>query len=223
VSRNVASLTDARESERPDIKPFTPAEAKAFLQAIHGDRLEALYKVALTMGLRQGEVLGLRWLDVDFEGGTLHVSEQLQRVGGKLVRVPLKTARSRRTLAAPKFVVESLREHRRHQVAKQRSTESWSDTGYIFTTITDQPLEASIRPVRFHDLRHSTATLLLVQGVAPRVVMEILGHSQIATTMNIYTAAVPELQRKAAARMDDLLLAPDLERPVAAVLLPRLH
>jgi integrase len=108
-------------------------------------------------------------------------------------------------------------------VAEQRSTESWSDTGYLFTTITGQPFDASIRPVRFHDLRHSTATLLLVQGVAPRVVMEILGHSQIATTMNIYTAVVPELQREAAARMDDLLLAPDLERPVAAVLLPRLH
>jgi integrase len=237
VSRNVASLTDARESERPDIKPFTPAEAKAFLQAVHGDRLEALYRVALTMGLRQGEVLGLRWLDVDFEGGTLHVGEQLHRVGGKLVRVPLKTVRSRRTLAVPKFVVESLTEHRRRQLAEQRSTKSWSDTGYIFTTIAGEPLEArtvlrwfrrildeaGIRPVRFHDLRHSTATLLLVQGVAPRVVMEILGHSQIATTMNIYTAVVPELQREAAARMDDLLLAPDLERPVAAALLPRLH
>lgn len=214
---NVAAKVDPPKVEQHEIRPFTKAEARAFLEAVRGDRLEALYTVALTMGLRQGEALGLRWEDVDLETGTLAVREQLQRVDGKLTRVALKTKRSRRTLTMPAPAVTALGEHRARQLGEGRAL---LPSAYVFTTGIGTPLEArnvvrsfkallhqaGLRDVRFHDLRHSAATLLLVQGVPTRVVMEILGHSQQATTTNTYQHVVPELQREAADRMSALFV-----------------
>src|SRR5258708_15394665 len=104
VSRNVARLVDRPRMERKPINPLTPDEARKFLASIRGHRLEALFSVALALGLRQGEALGLRWQDVDFTASTLRVSHQLQRVAGKLTLVPPKTARSRRTLVIPQMI-----------------------------------------------------------------------------------------------------------------------
>lgn len=218
AARNAAAATDPPKAEQHEIQPFTKAEAKAFLAAVSGDRLEALYTVALTMGLRQGEALGLRWDDVDLEGGTLQVRDQLQRVDGTLQLVPLKTKRSRRVLTMPGPAVSALREHRKRQLEEQLAACRWMDGEYVFTTSIGTPLEArnvvrsfkallqraGLRDVRFHDLRHSAATLLLVQGVPTRVVMEILGHSQASTTQNTYQHVAPELQREAADRMSAL-------------------
>ena len=100
VPRNVAKLVDKPKVERKPINPLTPDEARKFLAAIRGHRLEALFTVALALGLRQGEALGLRWQDVDFVAGTLRVSNQLQRINGRLTLVPPKTAKSRRTLSS---------------------------------------------------------------------------------------------------------------------------
>jgi len=220
ISRNAAALVRGPRVERYDIRPLTPDEARAFLDAMKGDRLEALYAIALTMGLRQGEVLGLRWQDVDLETADLHVTKQLQRVDGKLQLVAPKTARSRRMLAVPASTVRSLREHRDRQLQeKAEAGTKWVETGLVFTNAQGNPLDASqlskqfhqhleragLAQRRFHDLRHSCATLLLVQGVAPRVVMDVLGHSQIAMTMNTYSHVIPELQWQAARRMDALL------------------
>jgi len=226
VSRNVADLVDGPKVERHEIQPFSPEEARTFLAAVRGDRLEALYSVALTMGLRQGEALGLRWEDVDLDTGTMHVRHQLQRIDGKLTLVPLKTARSRRTLALPDSITFGLREHRLRQLEDAvKAGKRWKgpkpneDGAHVYTTAIGTPLEArnvvraytaivkraGLPHRRFHDLRHSCATLLLVQGVSPRVVMEILGHSQISLTMNTYSHVVPELGREAARRMDALL------------------
>src|SRR5262249_51095981 len=143
VPRNVADLVDGPKVERYEIRPFMLAEARAFLDTVRGNRLEALYSVALTMGLRQGEALGLRWEDVDLDAGTLQVRRQLQRVGGQLQPVAVKTARSRRTLAMPPSIVGALREHRRRQVQDRLLAGSrWRETGYVFTTSIGTPLEA---------------------------------------------------------------------------------
>jgi integrase len=216
IARNPVLDTEAPKREQREIEPLTPAEARRFLEAVKGDRLEALYVSTLGLGLRQGEALGLTWQDVDLETGTLHVREQLQRVDGVLRRVPLKTERSRRTLAMPARIVTALLEHRDRQLAEGRAL---LPSAYVFTTEQGGPLEArtilrwfatllktaKLRHIRFHDLRHSAATFLLVQGVPMRVVMEILGHSQMSTTSDRYSHVVPELQREAAARMDALL------------------
>ena len=220
VSRNAAALVDGPRVERFDIQPFTPAEARVFLDSIAGERLEALYSVALTMGLRQGEALGLRWQDVDVELGYLRISKQLQRVHGAPQLVEPKTARSRRTLAMPPMITKGLEQHRvRQRQERSNAGNRWAETDLVFASTEGKPLDgtaiskgfhrllerAGLQQRRFHDLRHSCATLLLVQGVSPRVVMDLLGHSQIGLTMNTYSHVIPDLRRDAADRMQDLL------------------
>jgi len=221
VPRNVAALVPGPRVERYDITPFTPEEARKFLLAIRGDRLEALYSVALTLGLRQGEALGLRWQDVDVELGYVRVHKQLQRVDSVLTLVEPKTSRSRRTLVLPASIVQALRSHRERQLREREAAGGkWQEHDLVFTTSLGRPLEgttvtrqfhghlerAGLAQRRFHDLRHSCATLLLVQGVSPRVVMDVLGHSEIGMTMNTYSHVIPELRRDAADRMEALIL-----------------
>lgn len=220
VSRNVARLVDRPRVQRKPINPLTPDEARLFLRAIRGHRLEALFSVALALGLRQGEALGLRWQDIDFGAGTLRISHQLQRIDRRLTLVPPKTEKSRRTLVMPPMIVDQLHEHEKRQVAERIwSGSNWQEYDLVFPNRTGRPTQArrvieqfhealadaGIRHMRFHDLRHSCATLLLVQGVSPRVVMEVLGHSEIALTMNAYSHVVPELQRDAAQKMQAIL------------------
>ena len=199
---------------------MTPEQARTFLDSVRGKRLEALYTVALALGLRQGEALALRWTDIDMEAGNVTVRAGLQRQGGKLVLVEPKTPRSRRTIAAPPIVVAALRSHRSRQLQDRLAAGSeWQDLDFVFCTQAGGPLDsrnvtrdfqraltkAGLPHMRFHDLRHSCASLLLAQGVHPRVVMETLGHSQIALTMNTYSHVIPALQREAADRMQAAL------------------
>lgn len=220
VPRNVATLVDPPRVRRHEVQPFTPDQARAFLASIQGDRLEALYTVALSLGLRQGEALGLRWSDVDLERGMLTVRMALQRVGGKLQLVEPKTERSRRTLRLPQVTLAALKAHRVRQLEERLlAGAQWQDSGLVFTSTIGTPMEprnafrryqealsrAGLPHFRFHDLRHTAATLLLAQGVHPRVIMEILGHSQISLTMNTYSHVVPALGDEAATRMDRAL------------------
>lgn len=220
VSRNVASLVDPPRIERSEIQPLSVEEARTLLAAAESDRLGALYSVALAMGLRQGEALGLRWQDVDLDRGSLKVAYQLQRINGEAKLVEPKTKLSRRSLVLPGSIVIALREHRRRQLEERLlAGRRWVESGLVFTSTIGTPLDganvtksfqrllarAGLPKRRFHDLRHSCATLLLVQNVAPRVVMEVLGHSQISLTMNTYSHVLPALMREAALKMDALL------------------
>ncbi len=220
IQRNPAAHVDGPRVVQQEIQPFTREEAQRFLRAIRGDRLEALYTVALTMGLRQGEALGLRWSDVDLDMGYIRINRQLQRVDHKYELVEPKTARSRRHLAVPGAIVGALRAHKERRDAEREAARGrWHDSNLVFCRPDGYPLSASVvthrfqevlekaglARRRFHDLRHSCATLLLAQGVSPRVVMDVLGHSQISLTMNTYAHVLPELRRDAADRMSDLI------------------
>jgi integrase len=220
LPRNVAALVEAPHVARYEIRVLGPAEARQFLEIASDDRLAALYTVALAVGLRQGEALGLRWEDVALDAGSLMVRHALQRISGKLQLVEPKTQLSRRTIALPPFAVAALRKHRTRQLQEQLWAGSrWQEQGLVFTSSIGTPLdgsnvthrlqrllrEAGLPRQRFHDLRHSAASLLLVQGVHPRVVMETLGHSQISLTLNTYSHVIPSLQREAADRMEAVL------------------
>lgn len=220
VARNAASLVEPPRVRQEEVRPLSPLEAQALLDAVRGDRLEALYSVALALGLRQGEALGLRWEDVDLDAAVLSVRRSLQRIDGTFQFVEPKTARSRRTLALPDVAVTALRAHRTRQLEERLAAGPlWHEHGLVFAHATGAPLlgsnvtrsfqrllqRAGLRRMRFHDMRHACASLLIAQGIHPRVVMETLGHSQIGITMNVYSHVLPEAQREAAARMDAVL------------------
>jgi integrase len=221
VGRNVATLVDAPTVRRAEVVPLTASEARRILAAAANDRNAARWSVALALGLRQGEALGLRWDDLDLEHATLTVRRALQRRrGGGLVMVEPKSAAGRRTMVLPQPLVTSLRRHRTAQRAERLAAGSlWNDTGLVFTTPIGTPIDpssdngiwhkllrrAGVRRARLHDARHTAATLLLAQGVPARVAMQILGHSQITLTLGTYSHVVPELAHDAAQRMANVL------------------
>lgn len=223
LARNVAALAEAPKTVKTPVNPFTPDEAKAFLKAAKGHRLEALWTVALAVGLREGEALGLRWEDVDLKAGTLRVNYALQRIPGQgLQLVEPKSKTSRRTVPLPQVAMKALRQHELRQKREARwGGTKWHETNHVFTNTIGKPLEqgavwrefkdlltkAGLRDQRFHDLRHCCASLLLAQGVSARTVMETLGHSQIGLTLNTYSHVMPALQQDAADQMDAVLRA----------------
>ena len=214
VPRNVAKLVTPPRPQRRDVQPLTPDQARAFLDGVQDDRLSALYRCAATLGLRQGELLGLVWADVDFDARTASVRHSLQRYGGKYHLDPCKTDRSRRTIALPPLVADALRRHRvqqneeRLQAGPVWSGDAW---GLVFCNEAGEPLDGTavtrafqqrladlgLPALRFHDLRHGAATVLLSQGVSLPVVMQVLGHSSIATTVNVYGHLAVQAQQDA--------------------------
>jgi len=227
VVRNAAALADSPRIERFDVRMLSPTEARQLLASAEDDRLGALYSVALALGLRLGEALGLSWDDVDFQTRRLYVRHGLQRIAGELRLVEPKTRQSRPTIALPSVVIDALQHHKARQSQERLLAGTrWHETGLVFTSTIGTPIEvgnlrrhfwklldkAGLPRMRFHDLRHSCASLLLVQGVSPRVVMETLGHANISITMDTYTHVLPELQRQAADAMDRALGDRSLER-----------
>jgi integrase len=207
-------LTDAPKVRRPEVKPLTPEQARTFLDAAQEDRLEALYRVALALGLRLGEALGLGWEDVDFDSGTLRVRRSLQRVEGKLTLKEPKTEKSRRALTMPRTLVAALLAHRDRQAYERAGAgEAWQESGLVFANTVGGPLEPSnvlkrykaLPAQRFHDLRHCATSPLIVQGVPIKVVADILGHTQLATTSDLYGHIFPAAHREAADLMDQIL------------------
>ncbi|MFJ4984376.1 tyrosine-type recombinase/integrase [Streptomyces sp. NPDC088732] len=220
VARNVAALVEPPRPRARELSPWTLDETLTFLAAARKDPLYAAFVLAIAMGLRRGEVIGLRWTDVDLDKRVLYVRQQTQRRRGVLYDDDPK-GRRRRAVPMPALCIAPLRWHRMRQTAtQQRAGEMWQDNGgYVFTTRTGRPIEprnlyrsftrvaetAQLRVIRLHDARHGCATLLTAAGVAPRVVMEILGHSQISITMDVYTHVVQDTQREAISHMDRLL------------------
>src|SRR5262249_9109988 len=130
-----ATLVDSPRIARKEIQPFTPEQAREFLESMRGDRLEALYSVAMAIGLRQGEALGLRWTNVDMNAGKLTVTHSLQRIERKLQLVATKRERSRRTIMLPQVCLSALRAHRvRQERERAQAGKRWQETGFVFTT-----------------------------------------------------------------------------------------
>ncbi len=234
VPRNACETVARPRVPRPTMRTFDAAQVRQLLAAAKGDRLEALYVMAVSTGMRQGELLGLQWEDIDLGHGAVQIRHQLQDVAGKLALVEPKTSRSRRRVDLPALAVVALLEHRERMRRQGRSI----GEGYVFTDTEGGPIRKSnlrrrsfepllelqalreelrkegvaedalpkpLPRIRFHDLRHTAATLHLASGTHPKVVQEMLGHSTISMTLDTYSHTVPSMQKEAAATMDRLL------------------
>lgn len=222
LQRNVADFVDAPRVEHHEIATLSARQASELLTAAHGDRLEALYVMAVTTGMREGELLGVRWKDVDLDRASVQVRGTMQATKDGLRFAETKTRSSRRPVMLPARTVEALRRHRAAQAEERlRMGAAWEDNDLVFANQAGRPIAAgnllkrSFEPllakaglprIRFHDLRHTAATLLMEQGVHAKVVQEMLGHTRISTTLDLYSHVTPTMQRQAADAFDAILV-----------------
>jgi integrase len=234
VTINAAALVKVPKPATRPIHPLDIGQAAIFLKAAEQHRLSALFTVALACGLRLGEATGLWWEDVNLETGEIQIRQQLQAIKlqgikkQQLVLVPLKTEKSRRTLVVPDVCLRALRAHRtRQREERLKAGADWIETGLVFTTyarrgnnrkvgrglhprnvgrVLDGILNAAKLPhVRFHDLRHSAASLLIAEGVELVQVSQLLGHSELRVTADLYSHLQTQTAAKAARVMDAVL------------------
>jgi integrase len=216
VPRNVCDAVTRPRVPRAAVAALTPPQVAALLEAARGDRLEALYVLAIATGARQGELLGLHWQDVDLDGAALYVRHQLCEVRGRLWLAEPKTAKARRRIDLPAMAVLALLDHR----ARMQAEGHYRADGLVFVDTAGKPIRksnlrrrsfepllqrAGLPRIRFHDLRHTAATLLLAEGVHPKIVQERLGHAQISMTLDTYSHVLPSMGKEAAARLQALL------------------
>ncbi len=218
VARNVCKAVTPPRRQRFEVTSLTLEQIQKLFIVVEGHRLEALFKLALATGMRRGEILGLKWQDIDFAKGTLQIRRVLSRIPSKMpgkgyTEAEPKTQQSRRTIIIASVALTALKEHRLRQLAeKEKAGSHWQEHDYVFCTPLGTHLnptrdaldllktflkKAELPDIRFHDLRHSAATLLLSLEVHPKVVQEILGHSQISMTLDIYSHVMPSMHQDA--------------------------
>jgi len=227
VPRNVCDAVTPPRAKRYEFQPLSPEQVQQFLTAADGHHLEALFVLALATGMRRGELLALKWQDINFAAGTLQVRRILTHMPAKLngkggyVEAEPKTEKSRRSIAIAPFALEKLKQHRVRQVEERlKAGPAWTEKDIVFCSTVGGHLhtsrilfkqfkallaKAELPDIRLHDLRHSTATMLLGADVHPKVVQEILGHSQISMTMDIYSHVLPTMQQQAVSKLNDVL------------------
>jgi integrase len=218
VSRNVAEAAVPPKVQKTEIRVLSPDQAKVFLKSVEGHRLETMFALAITTGMRQGELLGLRWDDIDLEAGTLYILRTLSKTKNGIVFNQPKTAKGRRAVALTHLATRALEKHKVRQDEEKKSWEE--DHGLVFPNIYGEPRsqrepmikalkkaleKAGLPLIRFHDLRHTAATLMLSKSVHPKIVSEMLGHGDVAFTLSVYSHVLKGMQAGAVRAMDDIL------------------
>ncbi len=218
IPRNVTDAVKAPQAHKKEVKPLTSDQVKVLLSTASGDRLEALYVVAIHTGLRRSELLGLKWTDVDLDTGILSVQRSLDNDG---TFNPPKRNKSRRTVKLTSQALEALKGHRvRQHEERLRLGALWEDHGLVFPNRVGKPMNADnlyhreFKPLlkkaelsgfTFHSLRHTCATLLLSKNVNPKIVQEMLGHATISQTMDTYSHVMPGMGNVAATALEEAL------------------
>jgi integrase len=226
VPRNVCHAIDPPKVGKRDMRPLSAQEADTLIANAESHRLAALFVVAINTGMRQGELFGLHWDAVDLEGRTLSVKQSLKSLKGGCKLGTPKTSKSRRRIDLGREVVAALHEHRKKMMAEGHAASPWvfcdRKGGHLrksnFIRQIFKPLlkRAGLPDIRFHDLRHTAATLMLSENINPKVVQERLGHSTIAQTMDTYSHVLPSMSRNAADVLDDVLARARESRKAAA-------
>jgi len=220
IPRNAADVVKAPRPAPEEMRPLSPDEAAKFMEAAHGDKLEALYLLAVQTGMRQGELLALEWEDVDLNEGVIRVRRTLARSGGRIALGEPKTRGSRRSIHLTGAAVEALRGHLERQLEDiERLGDLYHDHGLVFTSQVGTlinpsnlrrrsfaPLlqRAGLPQIRFHDLRHTCATLLLSRNTNLRLVQDLLGHATVAITLDTYSHIIPGMGNLTARTMEDI-------------------
>jgi integrase len=221
VHRNVVALVKPPRARSREMAFYTEEQVRTLLAAASGNRQEALIILALATGMREGELLALKWDDLDFENASILVRATAVRTREGKFREEVKTGHSRRRIALPSIAVEALRRHRARQAEERlRLGTAWEDNNLVFPNMVGRiydadnwrfakfyPLleRAGLPRIRPHDLRHTAATLLLARGVPVKVVSEMLGHANVGITLSIYGHVLPHMQQQAVSTMDDML------------------
>ena len=220
IARNVCDSVSLPRKTRHQIQPLTGEQCQKLLQVAQGHKFEGLLTLAIATGMRRGELLALRWQDVDLERKTLQVRRTVDQLPHRgYVENDPKTVRGTRQIVLPEFVITALQKQQEYQKELQRKAgNKWQDHDLVFSNdygeyVSPKYLwskfkallkEAKLPNIRFHDLRHSAATLLLTMGVHLKVVQELLGHSQISMTLDIYSHVLPSMQQEAMSKLDGI-------------------
>lgn len=219
--RNVAQAVSPPRKEKKEISFWDSHQAKDFLRAIEGERLFALYHLALNTGMRRGELLGLRWQDLRLEEGIVSVRQNLVKTSQGIVIQEPKTVNSRRNISISSNAAAVIKAHKKAQALEKLSHgPDYQDNGLVFCRINGLPLypdgvsdqfnrllrKTEVRTITFHDLRHTHATLLLLAGVHPKVVSDRLGHHSVSLTLDLYSHVIPSLDQDAAKKLDEQLM-----------------
>jgi integrase len=220
IPRNPVDNVKSPTSSTKEMHPLSAHEARQLLEASRGDRLEALYVLAVHTGMRRGELLGLKWADIDLDNSTVRVRRTLTRKGTGYVLGEPKTKKSRRTVRLTQKAVEGLRRHRARQAEEKLRAGFYEDAGLVFASKSGslinpsnlrqrsfKPLlkRAGLPEITFHDLRHTCASLLFQRNVHPKSVQELLGHASVAITLDTYSHMLPGMGSEAADAMGAIL------------------
>lgn len=219
ISRNVADAVDVPRARRSEMQTWDEDDISRFLEAVKDTPYHALFHTALFTGMRRSEMLALRWQDVDFTYSQVYVNRSLHQLkDGSFVFTQPKSAKSSRTIALPPSTTLLLKGHQEKQKQERAMLGvGLTDDDLVFSTLEGKPLRPNtvsrawttlaarcgLKVIRFHDARHSHASLMLKQGIHPKIVQERLGHSTIAITLDTYSHVAPGLQEAAAKRFDE--------------------
>jgi len=233
LSRNPAHSVTQPKLKPKEMQTLTDVQVRTLLLAARKSRFEVLYYLAVTTGLREGEILGLKWSDLDWNNRHLQIQRQLHRVSGEgLIFSEPKSSKSKRVIVLGKEILEKLREHfQRQQQERLFADQRWQENDLVFPSTIGTPMEprnllkdykdllnkAGLPNIRFHDLRHTAATLMLQQGTNPKIVQERLGHSTITLTLDTYSHVLPAMQEEVAEKMDEITRLIDVRLDLAEV------
>ncbi|PWB53160.1 MAG: hypothetical protein C3F13_10015 [Anaerolineales bacterium] len=237
ISRNPVDLVVPPRYTHGEMKIYDRKQVQSLLIAAKDDRNVALYFLTVTTGCRMSELLALKWDDLSWEGQTLHIQRQLARDRQNGYYLPLKTRAANRTIDLGKKSIKKLREHYQRQNLERFNSQDWQENDLIFPSSIGTPLDqfnlyhqfktlierAGLPEIRFHDLRHTAASLMINDGLPIIVISRRLGHTKVSTTMDIYGHLLPDTQRELADRIDECVMPIEVELHPNCTRTPEIH